>query len=61
MSEIRQCTKNLIEKVAGPIQIKKKIKRCKDPLAPKMPRSAFIIYFQVMKEKFMKQYPSMNL
>ncbi len=34
----------------------KKSKKAKDPLAPKMPRSAFIIYFQEKKEKFMQKY-----
>ncbi|CAD8135994.1 unnamed protein product [Paramecium pentaurelia] len=38
----------------------KKQKRQKDPLAPKMPKSAFIFYFQDKREKFQQQYPNLQ-
>ncbi|CAD8124964.1 unnamed protein product [Paramecium sonneborni] len=38
----------------------KKQKKQKDPLAPKMPKSAFIYYFQDKKEKFQFQYPNIQ-
>ncbi|CAD8114497.1 unnamed protein product [Paramecium primaurelia] len=38
----------------------KKQKKQKDPLAPKMPKSAFIFYFQDKKEKFQSQYPNLQ-
>ncbi|CAD8127153.1 unnamed protein product [Paramecium sonneborni] len=38
----------------------KKQKKQKDPLAPKMPKSAFIFYFQDKREKFQQQYPNLQ-
>ncbi|CAD8122245.1 unnamed protein product [Paramecium sonneborni] len=38
----------------------KKQKKQKDPLAPKMPKSAFIFYFQDKKERFQSQYPNLQ-
>ncbi|CAD8170609.1 unnamed protein product [Paramecium octaurelia] len=38
----------------------KKQKKQKDPLAPKMPKSAFIFYFQDKKDKFQLQYPNLQ-
>ncbi|CAK79267.1 unnamed protein product (macronuclear) [Paramecium tetraurelia] len=38
----------------------KKQKKQKDPLAPKMPKSAFIYYFQDKKDKFQSQYPNLQ-
>ncbi|CAK68346.1 unnamed protein product (macronuclear) [Paramecium tetraurelia] len=39
---------------------KKQKKKQKDPLAPKMPKSAFIFYFQDKKDKFQSQYPDLQ-
>ncbi|CAD8198091.1 unnamed protein product [Paramecium pentaurelia] len=39
---------------------KKQKKKQKDPLAPKMPKSAFIFYFQDKKERFQSQYPNLQ-
>ncbi|KAM3136923.1 hypothetical protein pb186bvf_011008 [Paramecium bursaria] len=42
------------------VQKQKKTKKVKDPLAPKMPKSAFIYYFQEKREKFHKEYPDLQ-